>query len=226
MSSRRGYLTIDDLEQFADITVTDDTEAEDQISQAEEMIDDYVGYQDKLLSRSITGRASAADAGSLTLETYMISAYQNTIDYFAGLHCEIIGGTGIGQIRKITASSVTGVLTFESDFSPALDATSMYKIYQLGKFPRCKDQFLNSREIPNRLYKSIPEEIKRATAAQMQYVIEMGPAFFASNGEETSESIGDYSVTKKSGGGVNSLIAPKARQLLRGIMNRTGRLVA
>lgn len=225
MSSQRKYCTISELEQYADITVTDNTEAEDQISQAEEMIDDYVGYQEKWLRESHTGKVSAVDGLTFTLEADVISAFANTIDYFKDLHVEIIGGAGIGQTRKITASAITGVLTIDTAFSPVIDTTSIYKIYQLGKFPRKRDTFLNSKVSPNQLYKYIPEDVRRAVAAQVQYMVEMGPAFFASNGESVSTSIGDFSETRKTGGGVKALIAPKARHLLRPIMSRTGRFV-
>jgi hypothetical protein len=227
MASRRQYLTQDELAEYADINITDGNEADDQISQAEEMIDDYVGYQEKFLCKNILGNMSAVagDGLSFTLQADKISGWANSIDFFKGLHVEIIGGAGIGQMRKITGSTVLGVLTVETAFSPIPDTTSIYKIYQLGKFPRMRDIYFDSRVTPGTYYKSIPEDVKRAVAAQLQYVIEMGAAFFASDGEEVSESIGDYSVTRKTGGGVKSLIAPKARHLLRGIFNRTAEIV-
>jgi hypothetical protein len=43
-TSVRGYLSKDDLEQLANINITDDTEADDVISQAEEIVDEYVGF--------------------------------------------------------------------------------------------------------------------------------------------------------------------------------------
>ncbi len=46
IASRRGYVTQAELATLADITITDATEADDRISQAEELIDAYVGYID------------------------------------------------------------------------------------------------------------------------------------------------------------------------------------
>lgn len=226
-SSKRGYLTIDELEEFADITVTDEVEAYDRISQAEELIDDFVGFQKKANIEIIEGKVSESTATDrFTLEAAYISAYQYT-DYFKGMHVEIVGGTGIGQQRKIISSSSVGVLIVEAVFSPQPDTTSIYRIYQIGKFPRRKDVFVNTRETPTVYYPGIPEDVKRAVAAQVQYMINMGDRYFASDGEEVSERIGDYAVTRKEGGGgIRSLIAPKARHLLRGIMNRTGILIA
>lgn len=226
MSSRRGYLTHEELEEYAEISIIDGDEADDQISQAEEMIDDYVGFQEKFASEAINGQVSAVPTTTtFTLQADKITAY-NAIDYFKNMHVEVIGGAGSGQTRKITGSNESGVLTVESVWGTPIDTTSIYKIYQLGKFPRSKDVYSDTRVTPTKYYKSIVDDVKRAIAAQVQYMIEMGEAFFASNGETVSTTIGDFSETKKSGGGVKTLIAPKARHMLRGIMNRTGRLVA
>lgn len=227
MTSKRGYLTILELEQFADIEVIDDDEAYDKISQAEEMIDDYVGFQEKSYKNKLQGKISEVPSSTtFKLDTIHLNSFPYT-NFFKGLHVEIVGGTGAGQQRKIASSTSLGVLTVESAFTDSPDTTSIYLIYQIGKFPRHKDLFTNNNENPIGYHRNIPEDVKRATAAQLQYMIVMGDAFFASNGEETSEQIGDYSVTRKAGGGGEAaLIAPKAKLLLQGIRNRTGVLVA
>ena len=61
-------------------------------------------------------------------------------------------------------------------------------------------------------------------------MIEMGKAFFATQASLlNSERIGDYSYSKgergQSGAGLNSLIAPKAKILLRGIVNHKGKMI-
>lgn len=224
-TSRRGYLSQSELEQYADITITDTTEADDQISQAEELIDAYVGFIQRHFRYVIQGKAVSASSTSLTLQADQQTT--NYTDYYKGLNIEIIGGTGAGQRRKITASTAAGVLTTET-FTTAPDSTSVYKIYQLGKFPRQKDVFFDSVNSPSTYYKNIPEEVKRAVAAQVQFMIQMGSAFFASDKSNLdSETIGDYSYTKSGGssGSLETLIAPKAKALLRGIVNRTGTMV-
>lgn len=225
-SSKRGYLNSKaELEEFAEITVTDETEMWDQISMAEEMIDDYVGYQQKFFDWELYGVVSAASAqNKLTLDTNHKSSYPYA-DYFKGMHVEIIGGVSSGDLRKITASDEDGELTVESNFTTTLDTTSAYKIYQIGKFPRLSDVFINTRVNPTAYYKAIPEPIRRAVAAQVEYRVNMGDAFFATDGQEVSERIGDYAYTSSSKGGIARLIAPKARHLLRGILNRTGEIV-
>lgn len=224
-TSRRGYLSQGELEQLANITITDTTEADDRISQAEEMIDAYVGAQDKYMIESTKGLASAGGSTSLTLET----SHQNVfdIDYFKLCEVEILGGTGAGQRRKITGSTKTGVLTVGSAWITTPDNTSVYKIYQLGKFPRVEDVETYTSGVNTTFYKTIPEAIKRAVAAQIEYVIEMGDAFFAGDKSTMQgENIGDYGYTRgKGAAGIDSLISPKAKTLLKGIYNRTGVLL-
>ena len=223
MASRRGYLTQAELAEYADITITDTAEADDQISRAEELIDAYVGPQDKAIKYIVEGHASAGTSTTLTLE----AQHQNNMqkDYLKGCEIEIIGGTGAGQRTIITGQTYAGVVTFGT-LSTAPDSTSIYRIYQLGKFPRVKDEFYDGNDATPTYYRQIPEAVKRATAAQVQYFIEMGEKFFATDESNyTSESIGNYSYSKgegTGGGSTEKLIAPKAKAYLRGIMNRKG----
>jgi hypothetical protein len=223
-TSRRGYLSQDELEQFANIDITDTSEADDRISQAEEMVDAYIGYQDKAMTESVRGICSAVGGTSFTLESSQQNVYD--IDYFKLCEVEILGGTGVGQRRKITASTKAGVLTIDTawDTNPT---SGLYKISQIGKFPRACDIETYTSGSNTTYYKAIPEAIKRAVAAQVEYVIEMGDSFFAGDKSEMeSESIGDYSYTKGQGiAGISKLISPKAKMLLKGIYNRTGVLV-
>jgi hypothetical protein len=219
-TSRRGYLSQSELEQLANITITNTTEADDQISQAEEIIDAYVGAQKKFIDEPLDGRAYAAASGSnFTLQLDQQNSYD--VDYFKLCEVEIIGGTGIGQRRKITGSTKAGVLTVDSAWTTALDTTSFYRISQLGKFPRECDVTSYSQIAPTTYYKQIPEAVKRAVAAQIEYFIDMPADFFTTDKSEMeSESIMDYSYSKK--GNIEKLIAPKAKLLLRGIVNRLG----
>ena len=224
-TSRRGYLSQGELEQLANITITDTTEADDRISQAEEMIDAYVGAQDKHMDWVVRGLAAAAGSTSLTLETSQQNTYD--IDYFKLCEIEILGGTGVGQRRKITASTKAGVLTVDSAWVTTPSIDSFYKISQIGKFPRTCDVETYTSGANTTYYKAIPEAVKRAVAAQIEYVIEMGDAFFAGyKSEVQSESIGDYSYAKGKGvSSISKLISPKAKIILKGIYNRTGTIV-
>lgn len=220
MASRRGYLTQAELAQYADITITDTTEADDQISQAEELIDSYIGAQHKFLPNDVTGLVASAAADTFTLEEGYRDYDQ---DYFKGCEVQIIGGTGEGQTRTISGNGYNnGVVTISTSWTTTPDTTSYYRIIQLGKFPRYRDvEFFNRAGDP-RVFKWIPENIKRATAAQVEYIVKMGTAFFTTNNTSiTREQIGDYEY-EKSGTGRDSLIAPKAQLLLRGYKNRIG----
>lgn len=225
MASRRGYLSQEELEEFADIEVTDSDEADDQITQAEEMIDTFVGFQDKFFEHTLSGKAGGGTTTTLILDTAHRTNYAYE-DYFKGCMVEIIGGQNAGQRKLITGSTIEGTITHEA-FTGANDTTTVYKIFQVGKFPRHCDVFGNTNETPNKLYKSIPEAVKRATAAQVQYIIEMGQKFFATDASQISmERIGDYTYNKEhSKDSQAPLIAPKAKILLKGIVNRTGRIV-
>lgn len=224
-TSRRGYLSRTELEQLANITITDTAEADDKISQAEEMIDAYIGPQDKHMTNKVTGLAAAASSLGLTLET----SQQNTfdIDFFKLCEIEILGGTGAGQRRKITGSTKAGVLTIDSAWTTTPSTDSFYRIYQVGKFPRHCDVESYTSGANTTYYKAIPEAIKRAVAAQVEYFIEMGDAYFAGDKSEMqSENIGDYGYTKGEGvGSIAKLISPKAKILLKGIFNRGGTIV-
>lgn len=221
MASRRKYLTQAEYTTYNAGTTTDTA-----ITNAEELIDEYVGFPDKDVKGVIEGKASAGGASTLSLET---ARHVNTFQKNYFLYCviEIIGGTGSGQIRTITSSTYDGVITVDDAWITAPDSTSYYKIYQLSKFPRCKDSFFDGNNSPQQYVKSIPEQVKRAVAAQVEYMAAMGSDFF--NGEASqlqSESIGDYSYSRGSGQSSGSnLIAPKAKQALKGFVNRKGRMI-
>lgn len=223
MASKRQYLTQAELAEYADITITDATEADDQISQAEELIDGYVGFQKKAVSEVIEGRFASGSGSGGTLEA---ARHQNTYqkDYLKYCQLEIVGGTGAGQRKIITGSTYEGVITVDSAWDTAPDSTSYYRISQLGKFPRCQDSYFDGNVAPQIYVKSIPEAVRRAVAAQVQYMITMGSDFFSGEGSTLqSETIGDYSYSRtanSSAGG--NLISPKAKQYLKGIVNRKG----
>lgn len=228
MGTLRGYLTIEELETLANITVTDEDEAYDQISFAEELIDEYVGYQDQhipvgqhhqgvVTSVSTTTIFDISDNSPLKL---------SSSGYFAGSIIKIIGGPGAGESRRIV-SSEDGSVTVESAFTTTPTSDSTYVIIQLAKFPRRQDIYFE--DTTDSYYRTIPEAVKKAVAAQISYMIEMGDEFFIGGGADmSSESIGNYSYQNGGGGTPQSatvrLISPKARTLLRGIMNRKGRL--
>lgn len=228
MASRRGYVTQDEVAEYANITILDTTEADDKISQAEEMIDAYVGYQEKFIECEHRGEPTSV-SGRTVIDTSGGTQLFRTDGFFTGCVIEILGGTGAGQRKKIVSSSRDAYsVTVDSDWSTEPDTSSFFRIYQLGKFPRCRDVFLNN--FGTVYYKSIPEAVKRAVAAQVEFFVGMGDDYFSTDkAEMQSESLGNYSYSKGSNSQGESstvrTIAPKTRLLLKGIKNSTGRLV-
>lgn len=228
MASARRYTTIAEVQQYADVTSTNDTEFEDRISQCEELIDAYVGVQERFIDDEVVSSVTAVNGLTIT-DTSSTSQLQATDDTYAGCYIEIIGGSGIGNRRWIVSSSYANKsITYEGS-SIGADTTSVYRIFQLGKFPRCADARLHL----TKYYKVIPEPVKRAVAAQMEFLINQGDAYFGTAASDLqSENIGNYSYSKggSSADGaatlsVVKLIAPKAKTLLRGYKNITGSMV-
>lgn len=224
-TSRRGYLSQNELKQFANITVKDTAEADDVISQSEEIIDSYIRRADKFIVGEYKGKATGGNAGKTTLiDTSNDTPFNFDSGYFVGCEVEIVAGANAGERRRISASDKdTKTLTVANAFTSAIDDTSVYVIYQLGLFPRYKDVFHSDGVY----YKRIPEAIKRATAAQVEYIIEKGDSFFKGGADFKSESIDDYSYDRGEGStGLAAMIAPKSRQFLTGYLNRIGELKA
>lgn len=197
---------------------------EDQVALAEELIDAYVGPQEGRRGLDRTGRVSASLDHKI-IDDNPTSPLRVTAGTYTHCVIEIIGGAGVGQVRNIIASDPEDLsVSFEGEaFDPALDDTSVYKIYQLAKFPRHKDM----KSINQQWYKTIPQQVREATRAQVQFIMEMGEEYFLGDDSEmSSESIGSYSYSRGSAGqdALVKMIAPKARVLLRGIVNRRGRI--
>lgn len=217
---RRNYIQTSD--------VADSTEA--QVALAEELIDAYVGPQDKSMPRVVRGEVSQALVQTI-YDTDAGSSLGVIDGYYTACVIELIGGVGAGQSRIISASSrdARSVTYSGSPFSPAPGAGTIFKIYQLAKFPRCKDE-VRSRDGLT-IYKSIPEAVKQACIAQVKFIQSKPTGWFESDkaGIE-SETIGDYSYSKGQNASTRAPIVdqvgPQARALLRGIKNSGGRIVA
>lgn len=222
MASNRGYVTTTEVDALSGLTASTDV----QINEAEELIDQYVGHQHQFFNGTYLGKATSGSGTTLTLD----EKHQNSVhnDFFKGMQIEIIGGAGIGQRTIITQSTYAGVVTFATLTTPP-NSTSVYKITQLGKFPRQQDVFFDGENNPQTYYKTIPEMVKRATASQVEFMIKMGDAYFQSDKSLfESEQIGDYSYNKgqgSAGGAIKNMIAPKAKIMLRGILNRKGIII-
>jgi hypothetical protein len=215
MASRRNYITASEVNDIVGITPSDA-----QLNQAEAIIDSYCGFIDKDIKVNTDGLAVGGGSNYLDLQVDQQQVFE--ADYFKYLEIKILGGTGAGQVRQISESTLAGRITVSVAWTTNPDATSFYRIYQYGKFPRRKDVVFYSEVTPHRYYKEIPENVKLAVAAQIQFMDTMGDGHFSSDkSEKISESIGDYSYTNAESGvgslGLSKLIAPQAKAYLRGI---------
>ncbi len=228
MASRRGYVAASEIAGLVSgfsAGVTDE-----QISEAEEIIDAYVGYQEKFIDIYYRGQCTVpGTTASKIIDNTGGNQLFRIDNYFIGCELECIGGTGIGQ-RGIIASSnrLEQSVTLAAPFATAMDTTSEWKIYQLGKFPRSKDVIV--RRDSSVYYKSIPEAVKRATAYQVEFMLTQGQSYFASDETNmSSETVGNYTYIRgdRAAGAPSSLvsmISPRARAVLKGIKNSTGRI--
>lgn len=232
MSSLRGYLNIQQLEQYADITVTDQAEAWDRISQAETLIDAYVGAQDVGPNRQYSGIITAIDPdGTIITDTDDNSDLNVAVGRLQYSQITMLSGPAAGESRRIIENNdVARNITLAEAFSTNPEVGDYFNIHQLGKFPRIKDRHYTRDQT---YLATIPSQLTQAVAAQVAFQIAKGDEYFAGGDSELqSERIGDYSYSKGGGGSggsspsaLSSLIAPRAKVLLRGFVNRTGRLV-
>lgn len=208
----------------------------DQIALAEEIIDAYVGVQDKYFSGESDGEVTSLLSGNIIIDTSSrsdLGAPQD--DYYSRCVVEILSGEAAGEIRAIKRSiRLTQEIEYMGDAIEGLAVGDIFRIYQLAKFPRRKDVFSRSNDAGySRYYKSIPRAVQDAVIAQVKYIQELGDDYFAGNDSDVSqESIGNYSYSRGgangSGGSQTALIkmvAPQARALLKGIKNSLGRMV-
>lgn len=224
----RNYLSISELETLGGLEVLDDTEALRQIARAEAAVDNYVGNQLLAIDGSYTGKITAVD-GKTIFDTEGSSHLTLNDGYFAGGVIEIVSGTGKGQARAIESSNKDArSITTVDDWDTAPDTTSYFKIYQLGSFPRYEDAYTSADGLFH--FRSVPDAIKQAVVAQIEYSIAQGEGFM--NGDDssfTSEKIGNYSYSKGDGSGSYAgvtLTSPRARNLLRGFKRSIGELQA
>lgn len=219
---RRNYISAADLTAITGATAT-------HAALAELLIDQYVGRQNQFIRRDVVGKVSSIDTGAkIIVDTNSETPLSVTDNTYDRCVIEIIGGAGVGQSRVLVDSDEGDrSVTFEGeDFDPALDATSVYRIYQLAKFPRLKDVKTHDSVY----YKVIPQAVREATIAQIEFILEMGTDYFiGEDAEFDSERILSYMYSR--GGGQNQasalvkFLSPKTRVALRGFKNSLGELI-
>lgn len=223
MTTRKQYVTINEIEAYADVDLKSaegaEQEAYNWISQAEDMIDNYVRRQSKHIPSEYLGDATSGtttkifDIGSDTPLYY-------ADDYFKYCEVEMLSGSNAGEIRPILSSNYSEKsVTVSYAFTNAVAEGDVFIIRQQSKFPRICDVKIYNQKY----YKTIPVNVREAVKAQVQYMIEQGKEFFINVVDQQSESIDDYSHNLKEF--TNNMIAPKARELLKGIRDIKGNLI-
>lgn len=220
MALRRYYINTSD--------VSGATEA--QVALAEELIDRYVGPQPKFMRHESNGRI-----------TSLLNSFKTIVDDGTSTNLGITNGQYSGAVLEVVSGSAAGLrgiiessdkdaksITLRAALSTAPAVGDYFKIFQLAKFPRHQDMY-NSPDGLN-YYRSIPEAVREAVIAQVEFIIAKGAAFFTGdNSDFQSESFLNYSYSRGSGSdaanSITKLISPQARVLLRGIVNRTGRII-
>lgn len=224
MKTNRNYITTKELENILGITITDEQDAIKKLNIAEQIIDDYVKFQDRSIKYDITGIATGGTTTTLIDTNTDSHLIQNDDGFLAYMTLQIVSGTNAGESRIVYSSEkTTGTITVTVPFSEAVDSTSVYLLKQVGKFPRVNDyHFSDSLQT---YYKYIIPEVKSAVAYQYEYISEQGESFFTGAGDIfESESIGNYSYKLKDGN-ISKIVSSTSKILLSGIRNIKGKMV-
>lgn len=218
MSTLRNYIKL------TDVQAVHSSATEAQLDLAEQLIDQYVGKQNKHIPGSFDGEISAINTLVIS-DTSSISKLDSAgyDNYWLNCVIEFMSGLAAGEVKCITASDYSAKsVTIDSATIGTLAAGDVFRIYQLAKFPRQKDTFNRDTVF----YKAIPQAVREAVIAQVGFIIEKGDNYFSGDDAEMdSESIMSYNYSRGANSGQSAVIkmlAPKARILLRGIKNRTG----
>ncbi len=236
--SRYNYILPSELPGFIHTMsgVTDEDLAVKFISDAERIVDAFVGPAPRF-HQDLTGTVSSTVASGVT--TWPATIFGNRRpNYWAkgGLYVEILEIAGdpssalVGEQRLAVASQNEQV-TLDTAFSDSVVSGSSFLIHQESHFPRVwnSDPFGSPR---------MPDLLKVAVAWQVEYGILFGSEEFGlgdsavatdEDGQVQARTYGSgYSETRIPGNkrGLATWIAPKARAVLREMLQVTGSMRA
>lgn len=212
--------------------VTDHALAAKFITDAERMIDAYVGPMPRFYS-DLTGAFDAQLAsGALTISGTSFGNRRPNYWARGGHHLIITDVPGaptsalIGTKRLIVASS-SGTITIAAEYTEAVPSGTSYYTHQESRFPRWCDS--DPHGTPQ-----LPDELNQAVAWQVEYGIAYGSEAFGLGDDAlvtgddelvTSRTYGSgYSESRRAEArqGLASWVAPKARAILRSLINAAG----
>jgi len=236
--SRLNYITPGKLAQYIHTMsgVTDNDQAASFITDAERIVDAYVGPAPRFYTDQ-TGDTSAVIASGTSASVVTADVFgDRRPNYWAkgGHYLHVLDVPGspssalIGESRLIVAST-SGQVTLVSGFLTDVPSGSTFWLHQESAFPRVwdTDNFGTPR---------LPDVLENAVALQVEYGILYGSEAFGlgDSGVATDEGASVQSRTYASGysesrqpgqeRGLARWTAPRARALLRSIMSNAGRL--
>lgn len=230
--SELNYLQPTQLAQFVHsmASVTDEELAAKFISDAERMVDAYMGPAPKFYGRLTLDLTANLTSGNTALSTSTVGERRPNYWAKGGVYVRVTDGpaAAIGEERLVVGSD-DEQLTLVSGFSVDLpSASAKLELYQRSVFPRFWD--VDAQGDP-----FLPDVLPRAVAWQVEYGVHYGSAEFglgdsgitAEPGGVQSRSYGGgYSETRDTSqsSGLAVWLAPKTRAVLRRLLNSTGRL--
>jgi hypothetical protein len=211
--------------------VTDPELAARFISEAERIVDVYVGPAQKFYTELTGSLELEVTSGSVAWRHPMFGDRRE--DYWAkgGTYIEIQGSDQaslVGQSRKVV-NSADNLVRLVSGFSVDAPVGTEFTFRQCSRFPRIQDR--DSRGDPR-----MPDDLKPAVAYQVEYGILYGSEEFGlgstgvaidpDDGVQSRSYGSGYSESRNTArrSGLAVWVAPKARMQLRRLLNVTGRL--
>lgn len=213
-------------------SVTNEATAARFISDAERVVDAYVGPGPRFYTDMSGVLASLVASGGTTWPAEIFG--DNRPDYWAkgGAYVRVVSGVGTtsqnGQ-RRLVVASLDSQVTLASGFDAALGAGTEFAFEQESAFPRVWDSDIWASP-------KMPFELEAAVAAQVEYGIQFGSeAFGLGDPKIVTDEGGDVTSRTYSSGysesrdpnrrqGIGVFLAPRARIILQRLLSNTGHL--
>lgn len=232
--SEYNYLRPSELPTFIHTMsgVTNAAQAAQFISDAEAIVDRIAGGAPHFYPELTAELAVSVASGAATWPASMFGSRSTNYWAKGGVYIEVqeAADTSLVGQRRLVVGSTTDQVTLVSGFDAVAAIGTRFNLRQVSVFPRFRDQDL--RGDPR-----MPFELKRAVAYQVEYGINEGSEAFGLS-DTGIASDPDRGVQSRSYGsgysesrapterrGLAVFAAPKARAIMRRLMNSTGRIV-
>lgn len=232
--SESNYITPNELPQYIHTMsgVTDEVLAARFISEAERFVDAFVGPAHKFYTELVGELDQQVASGATAWPASLFGDREPNYWAVGGVYVEIIQADAapslVGQSRLVVSSS-GGQVVLASGFGVAAPAGTRFTYRQRSRFPRAQDRDLRG-------YPRMPDDLKAGVAYQVEYGIKFGSESFGLGDDAVSTDPDDGVQSRTYGSGYSESrdtskrrgmavwIAPKARTVLRRLLNATGYL--